>query len=35
VRRHQEDEAMAAVTLQKEKDAEKKDGLKALIDSKG
>ena len=28
-RRHQEDEAMAAVTLQKEKDAAKNDGLKA------
>jgi hypothetical protein len=28
----QEDEAMAAVTLQKEKDAAKKDGLKAVIE---
>jgi hypothetical protein len=31
-RRHQEDEAMAAATLQKEKDAAKKDGLKAVIE---
>ena len=34
VSRRQEDEAMVAVTLQKEKDAEKKDGLKAVMDSK-
>jgi hypothetical protein len=31
-RRHQEDKAMAAATLQKEKDAAKKDGLKAVIE---
>jgi hypothetical protein len=31
-RRHQEDEAMAAATLQKEKDAAKKEGLKAVIE---
>ena len=31
-RRRQEDKAMAAATLQKEKDAAKKDGLKAVIE---
>jgi hypothetical protein len=30
--RHQEDKAMAAATLQKEKDTAKKDGLKAVIE---
>ncbi len=32
VRRRQEDKAMVAATLQKEKDAAKKDGLKAVIE---
>jgi hypothetical protein len=31
-RRHQEDKAMAAATLQKEKDTAKKDGLKVVIE---
>ena len=31
-RRHQEEEALAAATLQKEKDAAKKYGLKAVIE---
>ena len=31
-RRHQEDKAMAAATLQKEKDTAKKEGLKAVIE---
>jgi hypothetical protein len=32
-RRHQEDKAMVAATLQKEKDAAKKEGLKAVIET--